>query len=322
MSAALPERYPLLDAPELKIRLEQPLHGAEPLHILDCRFELANPAKGRQDFDAGHIPGARYVHIDDDLCCAKTGSNGRHPLPDFFAFVLRTQEWGLEKGGLIVVMDAGNAMVAGRLWWMLRWAGYENVKVLNGGWKAWQATGGPVASTTPQSITPVLAGLVADRCTPPSQAGDGSAERYEGKSNRSGQLLQPGMQTVAVQDVLSNLKTGDFQLIDGRDAERFTGVRDTMDPVAGHIPGARNRCFLDNLNADGTFKSPEQLKKEFEPLLAGRTPAEIVHTCGSGVTACHNLLAMEMAGLTGSRLYPGSWSEYCSDPSRPIERGS
>lgn len=296
---SLPDNYPLISVDELKGLLDRQKTDPPTLHILDCRFELANPAKGPQDFLDGHIPGARYVHIDNDLCSEKTGQNGRHPLPDFFEFVLLTQQWGLKKDDLIVAMDAANAMVAGRLWWMLRWAGYPSAKVLNGGWKAWVSAGYERAVGA--------AGV-------PAPATESKAAPSAGR--------QPDMQTVDVHQVVSNLNKRDFQLIDGRDAERFTGVRDTMDPVAGHIPGARNRNFLENLNADGTFKSPAQLQQEFNALLGDLKPDQIVHSCGSGVTACSNLLAMEIAGLSGSRLYPGSWSEYCADPSRPVERGS
>ncbi len=298
------------------------------VQILDCRFELANPHKGQQDFDAGHIPGSRYVHIDKDLCAEKTGQNGRHPLPDFFEFVLRTQQWGLKKDSLIIATDAGNAMVAGRLWWMLRWAGYPKAKVLNGGLTAWTQAGGPLAASPADvaspGATPHANWTATEHETPQTASGltgTDATRQSNADPASSDEPITPAMQTVDVTAVVSNLSQKSFQLIDGRDRERFTGERDTMDPVAGHIPGAKNRCFLDNLNPDGTFKSPVQLKTEYAEMLGDQSPEAIVHSCGSGVTACHNLLAMEAAGLHGSKLYPGSWSEYCADPSRPVERG-
>lgn len=316
----LPASYPLIEAIELKALMSASAEQTAGLHVLDCRFELARPAQGRLDFETGHIPGARYVHIDNDLCSEKTGQNGRHPMPDFFEFVLRTRQWGLGKDDLIVAMDASNAMVAGRLWWMLRWAGYPKVKVLNGGWAAWLKAGGSV-----QSAAAAVTGLPAEGRNSFVTEGDGTGTAEvagaEGVIATNTADATPAMQTVDVHSVVANLEKREFRILDGRDRERFTGERDTMDPVAGHIPGAQNRCFLDNLNADGTFKSAEQLKQEFSDLLGPVRPEDIVHSCGSGVTACNNLLAMEIAGLSGSRLYPGSWSEYCADPSRPVERG-
>ncbi|MCE2678921.1 MAG: sulfurtransferase [Burkholderiales bacterium] len=296
MGTSLPANYPLISAQELKTAMaEQGEQGPE-IKVLDCRFELADLGKGPREFAQGHIPGASYVHIDHDMCGEKTGTNGRHPLPPFFEFVQKTQCWGLSKEQIIIAMDAQNTMVSGRLWWMLRWAGYGNVKVLDGGWQAWLAAGGPVEGSAPSETE---AACLAE----PVDLSD----------------FKPSMATVEVDSIVENIATGEFQIIDGRDEDRFLGRADNLDPVLGHIPGADNRCFLQNQTEDGKFKSPEVLKAEFETLLKGRKPEEIVHSCGSGVTACNNLLAMEIAGLSGSKLYPGSWSEYCSDPSRPVE---
>ncbi|WBS03879.1 sulfurtransferase [Pseudoduganella sp. SL102] len=271
-------------------------HAADPKWvILDCRHDLLNPAFGREAFAAGHIPGAQFASIDDDLSGPKTGTGstfrGRHPLPERAALVQALRRFGIDDDSQVVAYDAQGGMYAARLWWLLRWIGHEAVAVLDGGLPAWQAAGQPVtADLAPQRT----AGGIAER---PSL-----------------------MRTVSVDDVVANLDTGAFTVVDARASDRFRGENETIDPVGGHIPGAKNRFFKDNLAPDGKFKPAAQLKDEFAPLFA--SPAAAVMQCGSGVTACHNLLALEVAGLPGAALYPGSWSEWCAAPERPVATGA
>jgi thiosulfate/3-mercaptopyruvate sulfurtransferase len=234
------------------------------------------------------------VHLDRDLCGAKTGHNGRHPLPERSVFAATVARLGITPATQVVVYDRQGAMYAARLWWMLRWLGHAPVALLDGGLAAWQAIGGalesgPVAPAPPQPTYP-MAGV-------PS----------------------PLVRTVDVRTLQSQL--GRIALIDARAPERFRGDVEPLDAQAGHIPGARNRFFKDNLAASGRFKPADELRAEFLPLLGARPVTEIVHQCGSGVTACHNLLAMAVAGLDGAALYAGSWSEWSSDPARPVARG-
>lgn len=256
--------------------------------IFDCRHDLGDVDKGARAYAAGHVPGALHAHLDADLSAAKTGRNGRHPLPSADAFAAWLGARGVRSDDVVIAYDDGAGAYAARLWWMLRWLGHAQVAVLNGGFAAWVREGRPVATELPTFAPATYLPRVKE------------SERVD---------------TAAV---LQNLERGAFQVLDARGANRFAGRDETMDPVAGHIPGAINRPFTENVTADGTFKPPAELRREFDALLDGRPSAQIVHQCGSGVTATHNLLAMEIAGLDGSRLYPGSWSEWCSDPSRPV----
>jgi thiosulfate/3-mercaptopyruvate sulfurtransferase len=259
-----------------------------PLVLLDCSFDLADAGAGERAHAEAHLPGALYVHLDRDLSGAKSGANGRHPLPARPALAERAGAWGIAPGVQVVCYDAQGMPYAARAWWLLRWLGHEAVAVLDGGPAAWLAAGG--------SLTREAA---VSRPQPPYPA------------------LPAAMPTVDAAELRAQL--GRRPVLDARAAERFRGDTEPLDPVAGHIPGALNRFFKNNLQADGRFKPDYTLRVEFEALYA--TPSELAHQCGSGVTACHNLLAMEHAGLAGSALYPGSWSEWCADPERPVARG-
>lgn len=263
--------------------------GDENWLIFDCRHDLANPDAGAQAYAVGHIPGAQFLHLDRDLSGPMTGKNGRHPLPDPQLLATRLAERGVHNEAQIVAYDDVGGMFAVRLWWLLRWLGHEAVAVLDGGLQAWRAAGHALTTSRPFV-----------------------------EASDFGYRVRP--HDVAADYVLGHLHQPDMLLIDARSPERFRGENETLDPVGGHIPGAENRFFKNNLDDSGCFKNPTQLRDEFGTLLGGRDARTIVHSCGSGVTACHNLLAMEIAGLSGSRLYAGSWSEWCSDPARPVER--
>lgn len=267
--------------------------GAADVRVFDVRHDLVNHAAGREAYAAGHIPGARYLDHETELAASRTGRNGRHPLPERGQFGALMAAHGVTPDTLVVAYDASGGMYAAHLWWMLRWLGHDRVAVLDGGWQAWQAAGLP---TSTEAAAPVQAGAPVTPAAP-----------------RAG--------CVDAQAVLDNIASPVFTVIDARAANRYRGEVEPMDPVAGHIPGALNRPNGQNLQADGRFKDAALLRQEFTALLDGRDPAAIVHQCGSGITACHNLLSMEIAGLAGSRLYPGSWSEWCSDPSRPVAKG-
>jgi len=266
--------------------------------VFDVRHDLADHAAGRRAYQAGHIPGAVFLDHEQDLAAPRTGTNGRHPLPRLadFAALMRLQ--GLTPARHVVVYDEGGGAFAAHLWWMLRWLGHERVAVLDGGWPAWLAVGGEVAT---QQDAPHVTEAQAL-----AHAGwDGEA----------------AMPTVSAQAVVDNLQTQVFVVLDARAPQRFRGEIEPMDPVAGHIPGALNRPASANMTPQGRFKPADQLRAEFQSLLGDRPSTQIVHQCGSGITACQNLFAMELAGLHGSRLYPGSWSEWCSDASRPVATG-
>ena len=259
--------------------------------VIDVRHDLMNVTAGRRAYEAGHIPGAVFAHIDDDLSGAKSGRNGRHPLPRRQDLVQAFRRWGVDDDTQIVAYDAQGGNFAVRLWWLARWLGHARVAVLDGGWPAWLARTG-LSSTEP----PVRrSGHFSDR---PS--------------------LMP---MVEVDDVVRNLDSRERLVLDARTPERYRGEQEPIDPVAGHIPGARNRPWQRNLNPDQTFKPAAVLRQEFQAALGATAPAQVAHQCGSGVTACHNLLAMEIAGLTGSSLYPGSWSEWIADAARPVAVG-
>ncbi len=259
------------------------------LVILDCSFDLADPGAGRRGYASGHLPGALYADLERDLSGPKTGTNGRHPLPDRHVLAARAGAWGIAPGVQVVCYDAQGMPYAARAWWLLRWLGHDTVAVLDGGLPAWTAEGGALSSQAP---------VAAPRPAYPA-------------------ATAAAMPAVDVATLLGAL--GSRPILDARAGERFRGEVEPLDPVAGHIPGARNRVFKDNLQSDGRFKPAPALRAEFEAM--GLDPLEVVHQCGSGVTACHNLLAMEHAGLHGSALYPGSWSEWCADPGRPVAVG-
>ena len=257
--------------------------------VFDCRHDLANPDLGAQQYRTAHLPDAVFAHMDRDLSATKSGRNGRHPLPERAAFVGWLGRQGLRPEDQAVCYDTGNGVMASRLWWLLRWVGHAAVAVLDGGFAKWTAEGRPVTATAPQHAV--------------TQYPDDRAP------------LAHAIPLAAVERDLQRLF-----LLDARTPVRYRGEQEPIDPVAGHIPGARNRSSGDNLTAQSTFKPAEQLRREFQSILGSQVPAEVVHYCGSGVSACHNLLAMEIAGLAGGRLYGGSWSEWIADPKRPIAR--
>lgn len=263
--------------------------GLKNWRVFDCRHDLAKPQLGEQQYREAHIPGALFAHLDRDLSAPKTGRNGRHPLPHPDSFTAWLGEQGLKDADQVVCYDAGNGSMAARLWWLLRWVGHEAVAVLDGGLAKWTKEGRPVTSEVPQF----------------------APTDYPLRLRRDAAIS-----VGAVQKDLKNLF-----LIDARARARYRGEQEPIDPVAGRIPGAANRFNLDNISADGTFKSATQLKTELGNVLKDRKPAEVIHYCGSGVSACHNLLAMEIAGLPGGKLYAGSWSEWIADPNRPRECG-
>jgi thiosulfate/3-mercaptopyruvate sulfurtransferase len=258
---------------------------------IDCRFDLADTAKGERDYAAGHVPGAVHAHLDRDLADLGVRGRGRHPLPTDEAFSRTLSRWGITPAMRVIAYDDGREARAPRLWWMLRIVGHPRVQVIDGGWTAWLAAGLPVETRAPER-------------TPTS---------YPARFDRGA--------IASSDDVARGLADGSLALLDARAASRFRGENETLDPVAGHVPGAINRPFADNLQADARFKDPAVLRREFESLTAGRTPREVALMCGSGVTACHNLLAMEHAGLPGARVYAGSWSEWISSPARPVATG-
>jgi thiosulfate/3-mercaptopyruvate sulfurtransferase len=277
----------LISAAELMAAQSQ----ADPPLVVDTGFDLADVEAGRRAWQTGHVPGSIYLHLDDDLSGPKTGSNGRHPLPDRRVFAERLGRIGLTPTTAVVALDRQGGVYAARLWWMLRWMGHADVTVLDGGIGAWQRAGG----------------ALVDDAAPARSAAVPYPERA------------PLVGAVDADEVARTI--GRLRIVDARAPERFRGEVEPLDAVAGHIPGAFNRFHRHNLDADGLFKPAAQLREEFEALLGADRAAAVTHQCGSGVTACHNLLAMEHAGLTGSVLYPGSWSEWSADPTRPVARG-
>ncbi|MDR3413649.1 MAG: sulfurtransferase [Formivibrio sp.] len=266
------------------------LHDAD-LVVVDCRHQLANPAWGQGVYAVGHIPGAVYMHLDEDMSGPMNGTNGRHPLPDPEKLAQKLGSLGIGNATRVVAYDdIASVPGAARLWWLLGWLGHDKVQVLDGGYAAWLAANQP-GSTAVEQTTPVKfrANVQAKR-------------------------------VVDVDQVQANLDTKDFLVVDARGAERFRGIGETLDPVGGHIPQAANRFYQHNLSATGLFKFADELRDEWAQIL-GEWPVEkVVHQCGSGVTACHNLLALAHAGMNGGRLYAGSWSEWCADPARPVSR--
>ena len=286
----------LVSAEELAAGLNAP-DAASDWVVIDCRHDLAHPDAGEAAWRASRIPGARFAHTDRDLSGRKTGANGRHPLPTREAFADFLADAGVADTSQIVAYDASDGIYAARLWWLGKWIGHDAVAVLDGGLPAWQRAGLPVDVQVPD------------------------LDAY--KTTRRGLALGPSrVALVEASEVEADLASCDRLVVDARAPERYRGDVEPLDAVAGHIPHAVNHHYKNNLDATGRFKPALQLRTEFEALLGDRAAESIVHQCGSGVTACHNLVAMEIAGLAGSALYAGSWSEWCSDPKRPVARGA
>jgi thiosulfate/3-mercaptopyruvate sulfurtransferase len=275
----------LISTAELAARLGDPAWI-----IVDCRHNLADVDASAKAYRAAHIAGARFMHMDRDLSGARTGSNGRHPLPAIADIVATFSRAGIDDSTQVVAYDQNNGMWASRLWWLLQWLGHPAVAVLDGGLDRWMAEDRPLATGTRRA----------------------RAATFVAKAPAS---------TVSSEEIAEHLDDRALTVIDARAPERYRGDVEPIDPVAGHIPGAVNRPYTANLAPDGTFKPALQLREEFHTLLEDSSPVRVVHQCGSGVTACHNVLAMAIAGLPGSRLYPGSWSEWIADPARPVARG-
>jgi len=261
--------------------------------LVDCRHDLMDPTVGAAAYAQGHLPRAWFMHQDTDLAGPKNGRNGRHPLPERETMRRRLEAIGLTDDRQLIVYDDQGGMFAGRLWWLARWLGHRAVAVLDGGLPAWTKAGFPLTRELP-------------------------------KADRDGRLGdRPSLvRMIDAPAVLANIDSRECLLVDARSPERYRGEIEPLDPVAGHIPGATNRPFQQNLRPDGRFKPAEVLRGEFATLLAGRAPGQVIQQCGSGVSACHNIIAMELAGLNGSALFPGSWSEWCADPARPVATGA
>ncbi len=255
--------------------------------IFDCRHELTNPTFGDAEYAKSHLPHAHFASVDRDLAAPPNGSNGRHPLPDVATFAAWLGSKGVTDGVQVVGYDNAAGVYASRLWWMLRWLGHDAVAVLDGGWEAWLRAGKRTTQDVPQAKPATFTPRIRDV-------------------------------NVDAEYLLANLETDRMLVIDARSNDRFHGQNETIDPVAGHIPGAVNRLFKNNVDQHGQFRRGEELRREFETLIGTMPARNVVHQCGSGVSACHNLLAMELAGMSGSRLYPGSWSEWIADPERPV----
>jgi thiosulfate/3-mercaptopyruvate sulfurtransferase len=255
--------------------------------IFDCRFTLTRPESGRQAHAKAHIPGARYAHLNDDLSGAVTASSGRHPLPEPAELARKLSLWGVDRDKQVAVYDDSFGSMAVRLWWLLRWLGHDAVALLDGGFPLWQKQGRALSAENPVLVP---------------------AEFHPAPDDNM------WVDTNAMLEALRQKRL----IIDARSEERFTGFIEPIDKVAGHIPGSVNAPFEDNLDMRGNFLKAEELRAQYESLLHGTPPGEVIHMCGSGTTACHNLLALEIAGLPGGKLYVGSWSEWITDPSRPV----
>ncbi|MDJ0740198.1 MAG: sulfurtransferase [Gammaproteobacteria bacterium] len=279
----------LIRCAPLRARLDDPR-----LRVIDCRFDLADTSRGESAFADAHLPGARYAHLDRDLSGPITPHSGRHPLPDAARLMHWLGEQGIGNDIQVVAYDDSGGTMAVRLWWLLRWLGHRRVAVLDGGWQAWTADGLPVETSAPSAADPA---------------------RFDGR---------PDMAQVVSSDELARAVAAGSPLplvMDARTGERFRGEAEPIDPVAGRVPGAINLPLQDNLAADGRFRPAAALRAIYLRALDGRAASDVVAMCGSGVTACHNLLAMEVAGLPGGRLYAGSWSEWIRDPRRPVVTG-
>ncbi|AIL32526.1 sulfurtransferase [Basilea psittacipulmonis] len=271
-------------------QLSEQLHDYQ---ILDVRHSLADFSLGHRKYKEGHIPGAWFLDHEIDLCGPKTATSGRHPLPDREELANLLGSFGLHPEGRFVVYDDGNSMFAAHAWWLLKWLGCEHVQVLDGGFEVWKNSAYPISQDVPEHGTP-------EQWLP---------------------LSDPLVDTVSMQAVKENIHSPQFVLVDARAAARYRGEVEPIDPKAGHIPGALNVPCTDNLQENGCFKTPEVLREQWLTFLGNKKPEQIVNQCGSGITACHNVFAMELAGLHGSRLYSGSWSQWCSDPDNPIVTG-
>jgi thiosulfate/3-mercaptopyruvate sulfurtransferase len=277
----------LVTCSQLAARLDNPAWV-----VFDCRHDLMDLTKGERQYREGHIPGAHFASLETDLAGEKTGKNGRHPLPSPAAFVAFLARHAVTNTSTIVAYDDAGGPYAARLWWLARWVGLDQVMLLDGGIGKWVADGRPLSRDVP---------------VPRAAALRGHAD---------------ALMLVNADEVEARLNDGRTTLIDARAAERYRGELESIDPVAGHIPSAKNRFYKDNLNADLTFRAPEEIGAGFSTLLNSADAKKVIHQCGSGVTACANLFAMELAGLKGSKLYAGSWSEWIADPKRPIVRGT
>jgi len=266
-------------------------HVADPdWLVVDCRFELGKPDSGERAYAAGHVPHAIYAHLDRDLAAPITPRTGRHPLPQPEKFAATLAGWGVTPATQVVAYDADNSAYAARLWWLLRWVGHDAVAVLDGGFAKWIAEGRETRRGREQP----------------------APREFRGAPRRD--------MTVDANGVASLMGQPGWRLVDARAPERYRGETEPLDKLPGHIPGAANHFFQTNVDPNGVFLTPEQLRAHLSGALGGVSPDHVVAYCGSGVTACHNLLAMEHAGLGGARLYPGSWSEWSADPKRPVER--
>jgi thiosulfate/3-mercaptopyruvate sulfurtransferase len=256
--------------------------------VIDCRFSLANTHLGEQQYQQGHIPGARYAHLDQHLSSPITPTSGRHPLPNFDQLIAQIKAWGINNHSQVIAYDDANGAYASRLWWLLRTLGHTEVAVLEGGIQAWLA-----------------AGLALESGFPESQNGN-----FEGRLDRQAWW--------DIDELQQHLTAKDGVLIDARAKERFDGISEPIDPVAGHIPGSVNRFIGDNLDSNGFFLDADKLREQYQQLIGNTDPSQVIHSCGSGVFACFGILSMEIAGLKGSKLYPGSWSEWILDPARGV----
>jgi thiosulfate/3-mercaptopyruvate sulfurtransferase len=286
----------LIESAELAAPLT---HAAAQWALVDCRFDLARPEWGQGAYAAGHVPSALYAHLDQDLSGPISPLTGRHPLPNPDRLAETFGRWGIDAEVQVVAYDQGNGAYASRLWWLLRWAGHKKVAVLNGGFAAWQQAGLPVEATVTQR-------------QPRKFIFRGGLE----------QVVSTAELERAVRD--GTVASGAAMLVDARAADRFAGEHETIDPVAGHIPGARNHPFARNLDANGRFLPASQLRERWTTTLGASAarPGAVIAMCGSGVTACHNLLALEVAGLGGAQLYAGSWSEWIRSPEHPVATGA
>ena len=276
----------LIDTSQLALLLADPSWV-----IFDCRHDLMDKGKGERLYAESHLPGAHFVRVETDLSGAKSGQNGRHPLPDAQAFADLLGRHGVTSDSTVVAYDDVGGQYAARLWWLAKWIGFTRVLLLDGGWAKWIAEGRPVTAAVPSARPSSL-------------------------------MARPDPSLLwTVDDVATNLQTSQAVILDARTPERYRGESEPIDAKAGHIPGARNRFFKLNLKPDLTFRDPAELRREFVELTAEAGGRPLVHQCGSGVTACVNLFAMDYAGLPGSRLFVGSWSEWIADPSRPIASG-
>lgn len=276
----------LISAADLASRLERP--GCV---IIDCRADLTDASAGEAAYLQAHVPGAVFAQLDRDLAGPISAATGRHPLPAVEQFVHKLRSWGVDTGSQVIAYDAGNGAFAARAWWMLRWLGHDAVAVLDGGFQAWLAAGCPVSREIPR---PTRGNFTA--------------------RERAGCRLETG-------EVARLIGSSDWRIVDARATERFEGIVEPIDAVAGHVPGAVNHPFARNLAGDGRFLPAEELRRALQATLAGVAPDRTVVMCGSGVTACHDILAFEIAGLGGAKLYPGSWSEWIRDPDRPVATG-